>query len=401
MKKVLCLILCAALTALIVTACGAPANGGAGETKPAETEASESNTADSEPAGGHALTVLDKADREKVTATFKSTETGDTKEIELKKETSADEENAVYSSYADTALYDRVVISSDGTETPELAFNDYVTGWDLTPGRFYPDCPSDTDKPKYERKSFDYEKRTKDVLIWTPEDYDADSAEKYSVIYMTDGQNLFNRAATSTGSWGVAESALAMVQNGGEKCIIVGIENADGWRDNELTPDIGKVTQEDYADGHGEYFSDFVVDTVMPYINENYNVYTDREHTHVCGSSSGGIESFYIAMEHPDKFKSVGALSPAFLLYTADTWVEYLSKKDFSENAPLVYLYCGKGSSDQLEQALYADTVIMPQTLKKIGYPEENVVMKLYDDGIHNEMYWRAIFPDYLKYAFR
>ena len=143
MKKVLCLILCAVLTALIVTACGAPASG-----NNAETKAPESNTADSEPADGHSLTVLDKADREKVTATFKSTETGDTKEIELKKETSADEENAVYSGYADTALYDRVVISSDGTETPELAFNDYVTGWDLTPGRFYPDSPSDTDKPK-------------------------------------------------------------------------------------------------------------------------------------------------------------------------------------------------------------------------------------------------------------
>ena len=217
---------------------------------------------------------------------------------------------------------------------------------------------------------------------------------------MTDGQNLFDRSATSTGSWGVAESVLSMAQNGGEKCIIVGIENADGWRDNELTPDIGNVTEDSYKDGHGAYFADFVVDTVMPYINEHYNVYTDREHTHVCGSSSGGIESFYIAMAHPDKFASVGALSPAFLLFDDATWVDWLSKQDYSQNAPFVYLYCGKASSDQLEQALYAGTVTMPDNLKKINYPEDKIVTKLYDDGIHNEMYWRAVFPDYLKYAF-
>ena len=118
------------------------------------------------------------------------------------------------------------------------------------------------------------------------------------------------------------------------------------------------------------------------------------------GSSSGGIESFYIAMEHPDRFASVGALSPAFLLYTDDTWVEYLNKKDFSKNAPLVYLYCGNSSADQLEQALCTGTKTMPNNLKACGYPDDKVVIKLYENGVHNEMYWRAVFPDYLKYAF-
>ena len=105
-------------------------------------------------------------------------------------------------------------------------------------------------------------------------------------------------------------------------------------------------------------------------------------------------------MTHPDKFASVGALSPAFLLFDDATWVEYLGRQDYSQNAPLVYLYCGNSSSDQLEQMLYAGTVTMPDNLKKIGYPEDKVILKLYDDGVHNEMYWRAVFPDYLKYAF-
>lgn len=377
MKKVLSVILSIVIALLLFTACG-------------------DNTDDS-----HTFGAIDKSSRKKVTAQFKNTDGGEALEVELKRDKSFDDgETAVYTGSADTALYDRVTVSSDDRVTEELSYNDYVSLWDISTGSCYPGGDSGAYKPNYERKAFDYEKRKKDVLIWTPEDYDANSGEKYSVIYMTDGQNLFDRSATSTGSWGVAESALSMAVSGGEKCIIVGIENADGWRDNELTPDVGEVRDEEYKDGKGEYFSDFVVNTVMPYINENYSVYTDRGHTHICGSSSGGIECFYIAMTYPDKFASVGAFSPAFLLFSDENWVEYLSKFDYSKNAPLVYLYCGNGSADSLEQMLYTGTVTMPDNLKKIGYPEDKVIMKLYEDGLHKEMYWRAIFPDYLKYAF-
>ena len=371
MKRVISFLICAVMLASILAACGA------GDKTPL-------------------LSVTDKSSRKEVTAAFKNTDSGDTLEVKLQKK-DGENDTALFTGHADTAKYDRVILDVDGTKSEELAYNDYIKAWDLSTGRSYPGTAEYT--PKYERKTFDYEKRTKDILIWTPEDYDKNSADKYSVIYMTDGQNLFDRSATSTGSWAVAASALQMAENGGEKCIIVGIENADGWRDNELTPDIGEVTQDSYKDGHGKYFSDFVVDTVMPYINENYNVYTDFEHTHICGSSSGGIESFYIAMEHPDKFASVGALSPAFLLYSDETWVKYLSEKDFSANAPMIYLYCGNGN-DQLEQALCTGAKTMPDNLKKIGYPADRIVTKIYDDGIHNEMYWRAVFPDYLKYAF-
>ncbi len=373
MKRIFAAILFVALTILLFTACG--------------------QSGDNTPL----FTATDKADRKEVTAAFKNTDSGDTIEVKLKKKESSDD-TAPFTGNADPEKFDRVTVNADGTESIELAYNDYVREWDLSTGKPYPG--TSVYEPQYDRVTFDYDDRKKDVLIWKPEDYDPSSADKYAVIYMTDGQNLFDRRATSTGSWGVAESVLAMTKNGGQKCVIVGVENGATWRDEELTPDIGKVMQESYEGGKGKYFSDFVVDTVMPYINEHYNVYTDREHTHISGSSSGGIESFYIAMEHPDRFASVGALSPAFLLYTDDTWAEYLNKKDFSKNAPLVYLYCGNSSGDQLEQALCVGTKTMPNNLKACGYPEDKVIIKLYENGVHNEMYWRAVFPDYLKYAF-
>lgn len=374
MKRILAAILCVTLTVLLFAACGR--------------------------SGDHSpnFLVTDAASRKEMTATFKNTDSSDTLEVKMNKAKTSDESASVFTCPADPAKFDRVTVNADGTESIELTYNDYVKEWDLSKGKPYPGTK--VYEPKYDRVTFDYEDRKKDVLIWKPENYNASSVDRYSVIYMTDGQNLFDRKATSTGSWGVAESVLAMAENGGEKCIIVGVENGATWRDEELTPDIGKVTQESYEGGKGKYFSDFVVDTVMPYINKAYNVYTDREHTHIAGSSSGGIESFYIAMEHPDKFASVGALSPAFLLYTDDTWVEYLNKKDFSKNAPLIYLYCGNSSADQLEQALCVGTKTMPNNLKACNYPADKVVIKLYEKGVHNEMYWRAVFPDYLKYAF-
>ncbi len=382
MKKVLCMLLCAALAALLLASCG--------EEQPTTKK-------------GHIIYALDENNSESVTATFLSTNGGEPYEVKMTKQETTPK-GTMFSAIADTEQYDRVKFTCGDNTTEELSFNDYVAGWVLGPRHFYP-YDSGYDEPKYTRVSFDYEDRTKDILIWTPDNYDSSEERQYSVIYMTDAQNLFSREATSYGSWGVAESIRAMMIPNVNPCIIVGIENADGWRDNELTPDIGEVQSGsadsgNYKDGHGKYFSDFVVNTVKPYIEENYNVYTDREHTHICGSSSGGIESFYIAMEHPDLFASVGALSPAFILYSDKTWVDYLSKKDFSKNAPFVYLYCGNSSADGLEQMLYSGTVTMPDNLKKIGYPEDKVVMKLYDEGVHNEMYWRAVFPDYLKYAF-
>ena len=373
--RIICIILSVLLAASFLTACGEVG----GES-------------------GHALRVRDDYRSDSMTVVFRNTDTGKTLEAELKKTGSGDGYTE-FSYSADPAEYDRVLING-GVDAPELAYNEWVSGWELSSKRCYPCIGSEQiPEQKTERKTFEYQNRTKDVVIWTPEDYDPDG-EKYSVIYMTDGQNLFQRIATSTGSWGAAESALAMAAQGGEKCIIVGVENPGGWRDDELTPNIGEVQSAGYEDGHGIYFSDFVVDTVMPYINENYNVYTDREHTHICGSSSGGIECFYIAMTHPDRFASVGALSPAFILFSDETWIETLKAYDYSQYAPLVYIYCGNSKADSLEQVLYQGSVTMPDDLRAIGYPEDKVVLKLYDDGIHNEMYWRAVFPDYLKYAF-
>lgn len=390
--RVLSLILALTFILLTLAACG----GDKAEKDDPVTEPSESRTVENV---GHPLYIRAAQDAEITASFFSALDTdGDVHTIAMNKV--EDEDNtAVYCCYADPNVYDRVTVTVDGRDSDPLAFNEYTDGWELSPGREIPFVYGrESETPQFERKQFPYQKRTKDILIWTPQDYDANAPEKYSVIYMTDGHNLFDPNATSTGCWAVAESVETMMNYSKHKAIVVGVENMDGWRDDELTPNLGEPTSEEYKDGHGEYFCDFVVNTVMPYVEKNYNVYTDREHTAICGSSSGGIESFYIAMEHPEKFGTVGALSPAFSLYDDEIWQQYLKEKDFSAGYPRVWLYCGKG--DDLERYLYAGYESMPENLKSIGYPAQNIESAASEKATHCELYWRIVFPDFLKFMF-
>ncbi len=349
----------------------------------------------------HTLYVRDEFAHDEMTATFLLSGSDQSTTVKMKK-ISSDDDATLFSCSGDSEKYDRVILTyGNDDSTIELSFNDYVSGWNISSYRFMPyTYGNEIKKPDVRWETFPYESRTKDVYIWTPDDYDEKSEEPYSVIYMTDGQNLFDPSATSTGSWGVAEACEAMMSQSENKVIVVGIDNGPSYRDSELTPNIGKSTEESYDDGHGAYFSDFVCGTVVPFIEENYHVYTDPAHNAICGSSSGGIESFYIGMEHPDKFGTIGALSPAFSLFDDATWQKYLKEKDFGGNYPFVYIYNGENQNDQLELYLLEGALRMPKNLSTINYPEDKIVVKTYEKGQHNEMHWRAVFPDFLKYMF-
>jgi enterochelin esterase-like enzyme len=174
----------------------------------------------------------------------------------------------------------------------------------------------------------------KKIWIWTPADYSATSATKYKTIYLMDGQNLFDGDHTDGyGGWQITDAVESLMANGGKGIILVGIDNSNSKRDSELTPDIGDVKsqyQSEFGNRTGKAFSDFVVNKVMPYVQSNYNSGTSAKDNAIVGSSSGGLESFYIGMEHMDKFGYIGALSPAFSLFSDSVWNSYLSKYDFT-----------------------------------------------------------------------
>lgn len=239
------------------------------------------------------------------------------------------------------------------------------------------------------------EKDDRKIWIYVPSH---EEGEKLPVIYMMDGQNLFDEFPTQFGSWGVVSAVDAEQKISGKSAVIVGIDNGNVYRDSELTPKcIGEVQHRnllnDIFTPQGEIFDDFMIKTVIPYVEDNYPVLTDRRNVAVCGSSSGGLQAFFTGIEHSDKFSFVGAFSPAFLCYTENDWRTYLFSKVNSE-MPYLYIYTGNG--DELEEMIFESVEMMYDLLPETGYPYDMMNEVIMFENQHNEDAWRGIFPDFI-----
>lgn len=239
------------------------------------------------------------------------------------------------------------------------------------------------------------QKADRKIWVYVPEHNEGDILP---VIYMTDGQNLFDSAATPHGCWEVADAVEKEQENGLPGAVIVGIDNGNIYRDSELTPKIiGEVLHTDLLNKiftpEGECFDDFLVNTVIPYVRSSFPVSTDRAENAVCGSSSGGLQSFFAGIAHSDLFSAVGALSPAFLLYSRHDWESYLVPR-ISDSSPYIYIYSGAVGEE--EQMIFDSVEMMYDLLCDIGYPYDKMNEVVLAENEHNEKAWREIFPDFL-----
>lgn len=317
----------------------------------------------------------------------------------------------IYSINVDVSKYNRVVFNNGKSQTLNSALTVASSGFFITSqtpknamqlGLYAYD---ETDYGTKKTVSLDYPAGyKKPIEIWTPAGYNPeDTDKKYSVIYLLDGQNQFDDSDAYNGGWGSDEVITALMKNGGEGIILVGIDNSRN-RDSELTPDLGDVipayNSGGFKNGSGEQFAEFVAKTVVPYVEANYNVYTDSLHSAIVGSSSGGIEAFYIGMEYMDEFGRIGAISPAFLLYDKATWQEYLGKFDFtnSKNLPRIYFYNGGG--DALELELLPNARDMKSWLVGLGYDESKMTFVYDEKNAHNEAAWRNVMPEIVTWLF-
>lgn len=257
--------------------------------------------------------------------------------------------------------------------------------------------------------------------------------EKLPVVYMTDGQSVFDEESNPLGCWHTREAVEAERDASGRSAIIVGIHSDPNpmLRTAELTPaSIGsfvpppmppmpegaenmppmppmpegfeKMTPEtmrkmmedmmkDFTPD-GEYFDEFVLKTVMPAVERKFPVRKGRENTAIIGSSSGGLEVFYIALSHPEQFCAVGALSPAFLYYSEDDIMKWTAGR-LTEQSPLVCLYCGEGEPKEKQMCDAAKPVF---ELIKSVLPQDRVKEVISPEGIHNESAWEPVFKDFL-----
>ena len=225
--------------------------------------------------------------------------------------------------------------------------------------------------------------RTRRIWIYLPADY-ATSKKRFPVLYMHDGQNLFDEATSGFGEWGVDECLDSLFKQGKKECIVIGIDNG-AKRMNEYNPYEFKP----YGNGEGDKYVDFLANTLKPYIDKNFRTLADKKNTFIAGSSMGGLISMYAVIKYPEVFGGAGIFSPSF--WVSPKLEQYLNKTGNKINSKL-FFYAGEKESER-----------MVPDMKKIEADIKTIsTSKIYErtdaDAKHNEAAWRKYFPKFYKW---
>jgi predicted alpha/beta superfamily hydrolase len=150
------------------------------------------------------------------------------------------------------------------------------------------------------------------VRVYTPPDY-ADTDQRCGVLYLQDGQNLFDPSASFAGvAWGADKTANALIlRRKIPPLIIVGVDNTGHERLNEYTPAPYRG-----RGGKADGYAQFLIEEVKPFIDENYRTLSGREFTGLGGSSLGGLFALWLGVARPDVFSRLAVMSPS--LWWAD-----------------------------------------------------------------------------------
>ena len=150
--------------------------------------------------------------------------------------------------------------------------------------------------------------RPRDVLVWLPPGYDADSARRYPVLYFHDGNNVLDAATSFKGvEWGADETAERLIRAGALRpFILVAVYNTPD-RMAEYTP----VSDERHGGGQAAGYERFLVEELKPFVDRSYRTLPGPGSTGLVGSSLGAIVSLDLALQRPDLFGLVGCISPA------------------------------------------------------------------------------------------
>lgn len=244
------------------------------------------------------------------------------------------------------------------------------------------------------------DERNKTVRVYVPAH---EEGETLPVVYMTDGQNLFDETPQMYGCWHTRETVRNEREQSGKAAIIVGIHNDErpDIRTNDLTPaTIGplfyppEMPKEIIAmmAPAGEAFDAFVTDTVMPAVEARFPVKRGREYTAFCGSSSGGLQAFYTVLSHPDRFGAAGVFSPAFMIYYPDDLNRWIHSVVGTE-PPYLYLY--SGGAPGLEEQIRIGTEAVAEMLKDC-VPSSLLNMVILPEKPHHESAWEPVFRGFL-----
>jgi len=244
----------------------------------------------------------------------------------------------------------------------------------------------------------------RNVDVWLPEDYSL--SNKYSVLYMHDGQMLFDSTATwNKKSWHVDRTIQQLINNGQiENVIVVGIWNSPE-RHSEYFPQkaISYIPESQRTEllkympegPQADNYLKFIVEELKPFIDKTYPTQDSNSHTFIAGSSMGALISLYAICEYPEIFGGAGCIS--------SHWIGTLKYNEQIPEAINAYLKTALPSPETHKIYFDYGTVgldanytkfqqIMDLTLKQKNYDERNTISLEFTGDDHNEDFWAARF---------
>lgn len=255
--------------------------------------------------------------------------------------------------------------------------------------------------------------RPRNVDVWLPKDYT--ETKKYAVLYMHDGQMLFDAETTwNKQEWKVDEIMGSLQDSLKIKdCIVVAIWNHSDIRHTDYYPQkpfdllpqkfkdsvfetAKKQFGTDFKGLNSDNYLKFIVEEVKPFIDSNFSVYTNSENTFIAGSSMGGLISMYALCEYPEVFGGAACLSTHWIGFAPqenspvpETFFTYLAQNLPSPTTHKIYFDYGTQTLDEFYLP-YQHRVA--EVLKQKGYDESNFKNLKFDDDNHSENSWNQRF---------
>lgn len=238
----------------------------------------------------------------------------------------------------------------------------------------------------------------RNLIVYLPPQYKSEPNRRFPVLYMHDGQNIFDGATSYMpgGEWRADEAAEALINAGMiEPIIIVGIDNAGADRANEYLPWKIKLGNSDQG-GKADLYGKMLTEEIMPMVNSKYRTKPDAANTGVLGSSFGGVISCYLGVTYPQKFSKVGIVSPSVWVKDREL-LRFVSAPPKGVKRPKVWIDMGTkegGPSVKNAQDLFDAYV-------KLGWKPNREIVCVIDGGAeHNELAWSRRMMSILTYFF-
>src|ERR687888_2157990 len=230
------------------------------------------------------------------------------------------------------------------------------------------------------------------LLVYVPPGYQARGARRYPVLYMQDGQNLFDKATSVGEEWGVDETAQSLIESGQiEPLIIVAIYNTGEQRIDEYTP----TKVEGKGGGSADLYGRMLVEELKPFIDRKYKTLPSAASTGLAGSSLSAVLTLHLGVKYPTAFNRLAALSPSVWWDNRTIVREYDA---LAAKLPL-RIWLDVGSEEGAE--VLADVRALRDTLLNKGWVvDHDLRYTEAEGGAHNEQSWGARMGEVLKFLF-